>query len=147
SAPRARPDHDLCQPLFRGARHPRFPGRAAPRRPPGAGRHPFRTKDPSRERLGCGLCLRRSGDRNVRRLGLVLVLVSGCAKAAAPDASVAIQSIGGPGSESGRFATPRASAWDPRGFLYVVDKTARIQKFDASGKFLLSWNTPESEKG
>lgn len=83
----------------------------------------------------------------MRRLALVLVLASGCTKAAAPDASTPIQSIGGPGSEAGHFATPRASAWDPRGFLYVVDKTARIQKFDAAGKFLLSWNTPESEKG
>jgi len=91
----------------------------------------------------------------VRRLALALLLASGgsagltagCRKAEAPGASSPIQSIGGPGSEAGRFATPRASAWDPRGFLYVVDKTARIQKFDAAGKFLLSWNTPESEKG
>ena len=83
----------------------------------------------------------------MNRLALVLVLTAGCAKAPAPDASLPIQSIGGPGSEAGRFATPRAGAWDPRGFLYVVDKTARIQKFDSSGKYLLSWNTPESEKG
>jgi DNA-binding beta-propeller fold protein YncE len=78
---------------------------------------------------------------------LVLLLVAGCAKAAAQGAPLPIQSIGGPGSEAGRFATPRASAWDPRGYLYVVDKTARIQKFDGTGKFLLSWSTPESEKG
>jgi len=83
----------------------------------------------------------------VRRLAAVLVLAAGCAKAAPPEAAPAIRSIGGPGSEDGRFATPRATAWDPRGFLYVVDKTARIQKFDAAGTFLLRWSTPESEKG
>ncbi|HVR85654.1 MAG TPA: 6-bladed beta-propeller [Planctomycetota bacterium] len=77
----------------------------------------------------------------------VLVLIAGCAKAPAPGAPSPIQSIGGPGSEAGRFATPRATAWDPRGYLYVVDKTARIQKFDGTGKYLLGWSTPESEKG
>ena len=80
------------------------------------------------------------------RLACVLILFAGCAKGA-PAASASIQSIGGPGSEEGRFATPRATAWDPRGFLYVVDKTARIQKFDAAGKYLMAWSTPESEKG
>ncbi len=65
----------------------------------------------------------------------------------APPATGLIQSIGGPGSEEGRFATPRATTWDPRGFLYVVDKTGRIQKFDTTGKYLLGWSTPESEKG
>jgi DNA-binding beta-propeller fold protein YncE len=83
----------------------------------------------------------------VRHLAVLLVLASGCARAAAPEAASPIRTIGGPGSEAGRFATPRATAWDPRGFLYVVDKTARIQKFDATGTYLLGWSTPESEKG
>lgn len=84
----------------------------------------------------------------MRRLAgvLVLLLAAGCAKSSAP-AAASIQSIGGPGSEEGRFATPRASAWDPRGFLYVLDKTGRIQKFDAAGRYLRGWSTPESEKG
>jgi len=81
----------------------------------------------------------------VRRLAL-LVLLAGCSPSKPADPSP-IQSIGGPGSDAGHFATPRATAWDPRGFLYVVDKTARIQKFDAAGKFLLGWSTPENEKG
>jgi len=80
----------------------------------------------------------------MKRLALLL-LVAGCAPTAAP--STSIRTIGGPGSDEGRFATPRATAWDPRGFLYVVDKTARIQKFDAEGKFLKGWSTPSSEKG
>ncbi|HZE97045.1 MAG TPA: SMP-30/gluconolactonase/LRE family protein [Planctomycetota bacterium] len=82
----------------------------------------------------------------MRRLAWALVLVAGCAKTTTP-AGPAVQSIGGPGSEEGRFATPRAEAWDPRGFLYVVDKTARIQKFDADGRYLKGWSTPASEKG
>jgi DNA-binding beta-propeller fold protein YncE len=81
------------------------------------------------------------------RAACVLVLLAGCSRSATTDGTGAIQSIGGPGSEEGRFATPRATAWDPRGFLYVVDKTGRIQKFDAAGKYLLGWSTPESEKG
>ena len=81
------------------------------------------------------------------RLAALLVLAAGCARATAPESAASIRSIGGPGSEAGRFATPRATAWDPRGFLYVVDKTARIQKFDAAGAYLLGWSTPENEKG
>jgi DNA-binding beta-propeller fold protein YncE len=83
----------------------------------------------------------------VRRLALLVLLLSGCSRSTPPEPALPIQTIGGPGSEDGRFATPRATAWDPRGFLYVVDKTARIQKFDAAGKFLLGWSTPECEKG
>jgi DNA-binding beta-propeller fold protein YncE len=82
----------------------------------------------------------------VKRIAVLLIL-SGCARTAPPEPSSPIQTIGGPGSDDGRFATPRASAWDPRGFLYVVDKTARIQKFDANGKFVRSWSTPANEKG
>lgn len=80
----------------------------------------------------------------MKRAALWIVLI-GCAPKASPDAS--IQTIGGPGPDEGRFATPRATAWDPRGFLYVVDKTARIQKFDAAGRFLKTWSTPTCEKG
>ena len=82
----------------------------------------------------------------MKRFAVILVL-AGCAPTSGPAPSSSIRTIGGPGSDEGRFATPRATAWDPRGFLYVVDKTARIQKFDAEGKFLKGWSTPSSEKG
>jgi len=64
-----------------------------------------------------------------------------------PTPALDIAIIGGPGSSPGHFATPRAAAWDPRGALYVVDKTARIQKFDGDGRYVLGWSTPASEKG
>lgn len=83
----------------------------------------------------------------MRSLPWILVLAAGCARAAPPESAPQIRTIGGPGSEDGKFATPRATAWDPRGFLYVVDKTARIQKFDGEGKLLRVWSTPASEKG
>jgi DNA-binding beta-propeller fold protein YncE len=83
----------------------------------------------------------------MRSAGWLLALMAGCARAAPPEVTTQIRTIGGPGSEDGRFATPRASAWDPRGFLYVVDKTARIQKFDGEGKLLRVWSTPACEKG
>ena len=83
----------------------------------------------------------------MKRLAWALVLLASCGKGSSPALRIPIQTIGGPGSEEGRFATPRATAWDPRGFIYIVDKTARIQKFDAEGKFIRKWSTPESEKG
>jgi len=83
----------------------------------------------------------------VTRVAAVLILLCGCTRSSPPSADSGIQTIGGPGSDEGRFATPRAAAWDPRGFLYVVDKTARIQKFDAAGRYLRGWATPECEKG
>lgn len=83
----------------------------------------------------------------MRRLGGLLLLIAGCARAASPEPGLPVRTLGGPGSDAGHFATPRAGAWDPRGFLYVVDKTARIQKFDAAGTYLRGWSTPESEKG
>ncbi len=83
----------------------------------------------------------------IRRLALIgaAVIAAGCGGSAAPPPPVGL--IGGPGSIDGRFATPRAMAWDPAGWIYVVDKTGRIQKFDAAGKFVKAWSTPAIEKG
>jgi DNA-binding beta-propeller fold protein YncE len=83
----------------------------------------------------------------MRRALLLVVLAGGCGKADGSAPAAAVEVIGGPGSSDGRFATPRGGAWDPRGFLYVVDKTGRIQKFDASGKFVLGWMPPAVELG
>lgn len=54
---------------------------------------------------------------------------------------------GSRGITDGRFQKPRAIAIDAADQLYVVDMTARIQVFDADGKFLRSWKTPECVNG
>ncbi len=48
--------------------------------------------------------------------------------------------LGNEGTGSGQFEYPRNVALDAQGNLYVVDsENARIVKFDATGKFLLTW--------
>ena len=77
---------------------------------------------------------------------LLLVLATlGCDAPAAPSSDVVV--IGGPGAGEGRFATPRAAAWDPAGRLYVMDKTGRIQRFDGQGNYEHTWEMPSIEKG
>lgn len=82
----------------------------------------------------------------MKRLLPLLCLLAACGPDK-PAAVPVVSTIGGPGSSDGRFATPRAAAWDPRGFLYVVDKSARIQKFDRDGRFVRGWSTPACEMG
>jgi hypothetical protein len=48
---------------------------------------------------------------------------------------------------AGRLQKPRAMAIDGRDQLYIVDMTGRIQVFDADGKYLHGWRTPEIEHG
>ncbi|MBI4563782.1 MAG: hypothetical protein HY716_03695 [Planctomycetes bacterium] len=82
--------------------------------------------------------------KTVSALAILSFTASSCGR---PSTELSVGIIGGPGSGAGQFATPRAAAWDPRGWLYVVDKTGRVQKFDAGGRFLLGWTTPEIERG
>ena len=51
------------------------------------------------------------------------------------------------GISDGRFQKPRALAIDEQDRIYVVDMTARIQVFDAEGRFLCVWSTPEHKDG
>ncbi|MFN7626213.1 MAG: hypothetical protein ACK5PZ_05230, partial [Pirellula sp.] len=55
--------------------------------------------------------------------------------------------IGQRGLADGRFQKPRAMAISPNDEIYVIDKTARVQVFNTSGKFLRGWETPESANG
>ncbi len=55
--------------------------------------------------------------------------------------------FGGVGLANGSFSYPRALAAEPNGSVFVVDKTGRIQRFDANGRFETVWSMPESEKG
>jgi sugar lactone lactonase YvrE len=51
------------------------------------------------------------------------------------------------GLGNGQFQKPRAIAIDAKDRLYIVDMTARIQVFDADGRFLRSWRTPLAKNG
>ena len=51
------------------------------------------------------------------------------------------------GAGNGQFSKPRAIAIDANDQLYIVDMTARIQVFDADGKFIRAWQTPEHANG
>ena len=56
--------------------------------------------------------------------------------------------VGAPGRAPGLFETPRGLALDPQGeVFYVVDKTARIQRFGFDGRFQHGWPMPESQVG
>ena len=58
-----------------------------------------------------------------------------------------LKTFGQQGTSPGLLQKPRAIAVDANGHLYIVDMTARIQVFDHRGKFLRSWQTPESKNG
>lgn len=51
------------------------------------------------------------------------------------------------GFSAGRFLTPRAIAIDDQDQLFIVDKSARIQIFNADGEFQLGFTTPLFEQG
>jgi DNA-binding beta-propeller fold protein YncE len=55
---------------------------------------------------------------------------------------------GSRGVVDGKFNRPRAVALDREGRLFIVDFTARVQGFDASGKHLgHTWTTPDFRNG
>ena len=56
--------------------------------------------------------------------------------------------FGRPGNLDGRFDYPRAIALDePRGRIYVVDKSARVQRFALDGTLEGWWRMPAFENG
>lgn len=56
--------------------------------------------------------------------------------------------IGRPGRSLGQFGYPRAMDVDAaRGFLYVIDKTARVQRYGLDGEPQMQWSMPEMENG
>jgi predicted membrane-bound mannosyltransferase/DNA-binding beta-propeller fold protein YncE len=54
----------------------------------------------------------------------------------------AARALGAQGIGHGQFNYPRSVAFDAQGNVYVADSdNGRVQKFDASGKFLLAWGS------
>ena len=88
-------------------------------------------------------------------LVIVSVLLAGCVGTVPEEAAstsvppiAAETAFGRPGNLDGRFDYPRAIALDPTDDrVYVVDKSARIQRFRLDGTFELSWYMPRFENG
>ncbi|MGA2557055.1 MAG: 6-bladed beta-propeller, partial [Verrucomicrobiota bacterium] len=59
----------------------------------------------------------------------------------------AVQIIGARGTGVGELNKPRGVAVDADDNLYVVDMTARVQKFSPDGVFLLGWQMMQTDKG
>lgn len=55
--------------------------------------------------------------------------------------------IGTQGRSPGFFIKPRSLTVDREDYLYVVDMTGRVQKFDQDGNYVLQWQMPELERG
>jgi len=47
----------------------------------------------------------------------------------------------------GAFTYPRAITAEPNGAVFVMDKSARVQRFSASGSFETYWTMPDTEAG
>jgi ABC-type Fe3+ transport system permease subunit/DNA-binding beta-propeller fold protein YncE len=83
-----------------------------------------------------------------------LLFLPGCSPSQ-PDHSVALESriferatvIGARGTGLGQLNKPRSVAVDFADALYVVDMTGRVQKFSPAGRFLLSWQMPQTDLG
>ena len=54
--------------------------------------------------------------------------------------------FGGEGTGPGLFKDSMALALDAEGRVYVSDETRRVQRFDAAGRFLNTWNIPPATK-
>jgi ABC-type Fe3+ transport system permease subunit/DNA-binding beta-propeller fold protein YncE len=58
-----------------------------------------------------------------------------------------VEIIGTRGTGAGQLNKPRSVALDTNDNLFVADMTGRIQKFSPDGKFLLSWEMPQTDLG
>lgn len=77
-----------------------------------------------------------------------LVTIFGGCERIEPNADVVEKIFGGAGHANGEFHYPRGIAVSPvDGCVFVVDKTARIQRFSPDGEFEQSWRMPEWKNG
>ena len=89
--------------------------------------------------------------------GLLCLMTSGCnapiSKDTATEATLdsrifeTVIVIGTQGRSPGFFIKPRSLTVDANDFLYVVDMTGRVQKFNPDGQYILQWQMPELERG
>jgi len=87
------------------------------------------------------------GDLFVRILtGAALIGLAGCEPPPLTESGV-VGVFGRPGLGPGEFTYPRALTIDAQGRVYVVDKSARIQRFSPDGEFQVAWSLPEKQAG
>lgn len=87
---------------------------------------------------------------SIKRVTLCAVvslgMLSGCKQnVESHDEVVAL--FGSLGLGTGQFSYPRALTVDAQNRVYVVDKSARIQRFASDGTFQLGWSMPERMAG
>jgi DNA-binding beta-propeller fold protein YncE len=76
---------------------------------------------------------------------VALLAIAGCGGEGAARQPEKI--FGNQGIGPGEFVNPRAVAVGPDSAVYVIDKTARVQRFSADGKFETYWQMPEWKCG
>ena len=85
---------------------------------------------------------------------MIVVLLVGCSPSGSKN-ETELQSkcferaivIGSRGVGVGEFNKPRSVAVDLQDYVYAVDMTGRVQKFSPEGKYILSWQMPETTLG
>lgn len=77
---------------------------------------------------------------------VLLASLTGC-RGSSNDITTPGKVFGGQGAEDGQFVYPRAITIGPAGHVYIVDKTARIQRFSPAGEFELGWRMPKWQAG
>lgn len=91
--------------------------------------------------------------RITKLLPITAIVVTGCSVQQSDHVPIesklfeSVQVIGTRGTALGQLNKPRAVTVDKNDNLYVVDMTARIQKFSPDGKFITSWQLTHVEKG
>ncbi|HEU0038809.1 MAG TPA: hypothetical protein VFR76_06015, partial [Verrucomicrobiae bacterium] len=108
--------------------------------------------------FGCGLAALRFGVWSLRFLWCLVFGVwcfcPGCSPQTAKNEEALpsrffqrAEVIGSRGVGLGEFNKPRSVAVDAQDNVYAVDMTGRVQKFSPDGRFLLSWQMPETTLG
>ena len=89
----------------------------------------------------------------LRAPGIVMAFVLGLVGCDATDPETqqpleTTLTFGSPGISLGQFDYPRALAVDAQAqFVYIVDKTARVQRFGFDGRPQIQWRMPKRENG
>ncbi len=98
---------------------------------------------------GFGLLISRSGrTSNTTRAGLFPTPRTSPTPTATPkpEGYTVAYTFGGKGTGPGLFQDEMTVAVDADGRVYVADASRRVQRFDASGKFVNTWNIPTETK-